>query len=203
MAITTRATLISAVTDTLNRTDLDTVALTWLSMAETDIAARVRSAGTESSTNLTLDAAGEASLPSDYGEWRAVTANTVPRRSLDYITPSRMDEDYPYRDSGSPQVFTIIGSTIRVLPITSSTINLQYYSAIQPLATDDATNWLLVAHPAIYLYGTLVHSAPYLGDDQRLQLWGAMFENAFRALEMKDERARYSSTRMRVKSPTP
>jgi hypothetical protein len=142
-------------------------------------------------------------LPSDYGEWRAVTANTVPRRSLDYITPSRMDEDYPYRDSGPPQVFTIIGSTIRVLPITSSTINLQYYSAIQPLATDDATNWLLVAHPAIYLYGTLVHSAPYLGDDNRLQLWGAMFENALRALEMKDERARYSSTRMRVKSPTP
>jgi hypothetical protein len=47
MAITTRATLISAVTDTLNRTDLDTVALTWLSLAETDIAARVRSAGTE------------------------------------------------------------------------------------------------------------------------------------------------------------
>jgi hypothetical protein len=203
MAITTRATLISAVTDTLNRTDLDTVALTWLSLAETDIAARVRSAGTESSTNLTLDAAGEASLPSDYGEWRAVTANTAPRRSLDYITPSRMDEDYPYRDSGAPQVFTIIGSTIRVLPITSSTINLQYYSAIQPLATDDATNWLLVAHPAIYLYGTLVHSAPYLGDDNRLQLWGSMFENALRALEMKDERARYSSTRMRVKSPTP
>jgi hypothetical protein len=203
MAITTRATLISAVTDTLNRTDLDMVALTWLSMAETDIAARVRSAGTESSTNLTLDAAGEASLPSDYGEWRAVTANTVPRRSLDYITPSRMDEDYPYRDSGSPQVFTIIGSTIRVLPITSSTINLQYYSAIQPLDSDSATNWLLVSHPAIYLYGTLVHSAPYLGDDQRLQLWGAMFENALRALEMKDERARYSSTRMRVKSPTP
>jgi hypothetical protein len=85
MAITTRATLISAVTDTLNRTDLDTVALTWLSLAETDIAARVRSAGTESSTNLTLDAAGEASLPSDYGEWRAA-ANTAPRRSLDYIT---------------------------------------------------------------------------------------------------------------------
>jgi hypothetical protein len=107
-----------------------------------------------------------------------------------------MDEDYPYRDSGAPQVFTIIGSTIRVLPFDQS-------AAIQPLATDDATNWLLVAHPAIYLYGTLVHSAPYLGDDNRLQLWGSMFENALRALEMKDERARYSSTRMRVKSPTP
>jgi hypothetical protein len=118
----------------------------------------------KANTDLTLDAAGEASLPADYGEWRAVTANTVPRPELwSSITPSRMDQDYPYRDSGSPEVFTVIGSTIRVLPITASTINLQYYSAIQPLATDDATNWLLVAHPAIYLYGTLVHSAPYLG----------------------------------------
>jgi hypothetical protein len=203
MAITTRATLISAVTDTLNRTDLDTVALTWLSLAETDIAARVRSADMESNATLTLDAAGEASLPADYGEWRAVTANSSPRRSLEFITPSRMDQDYPFRDSGSPHVFTIIGSTIRVMPITGSTIDFQYYSAIQPLTTDAATNWLLVAHPAIYLYGTLVHSAPYLGDDQRMAVWGNMFEQAFRALETKDERARYSSTRMRVKSPTP
>lgn len=47
-----------------------------------------------------------------------------------------------------------------------------------PVLTDQApANWLLTAHPDVYLYATLVESAPYLQDDERVVLWEAQLEN--------------------------
>ena len=38
------------------------------------------------------------------------------------------------------------------------------------------TNWLLTAHPDIYLYGTLLESAPYLKDDARVVVWQTEYD---------------------------
>lgn len=39
-------------------------------------------------------------------------------------------------------------------------------------------NWLLTAHPDVYLYGTLVESAPYLKDDARVAVWEQRYQDA-------------------------
>lgn len=43
-------------------------------------------------------------------------------------------------------------------------------------------NWLLTAHPDIYLYGTLVEAAPFLKDDARVPVWEARLQDAIESL---------------------
>lgn len=43
-------------------------------------------------------------------------------------------------------------------------------------------NWLLTAEPDIYLYATLVESAPYLKDDERIAVWEQRYQDAAEAL---------------------
>lgn len=47
---------------------------------------------------------------------------------------------------------------------------------VTSLSGSVSTNWLLTNHPDIYLYGTLLESAPYLKDDARVALWQAEYD---------------------------
>ena len=55
---------------------------------------------------------------------------------------------------------------------------MTYWRKVGVLSTDNTTNWLLTDHPDIYIYGALMHTAPYLKDDPRLQIWQSMLEKA-------------------------
>lgn len=54
-------------------------------------------------------------------------------------------------------------------------------SVLPSLMTTDP-NWLLTAHPDIYLYGTLVELAPYLKDDARVPVWEQRYQDAVATL---------------------
>ena len=40
-----------------------------------------------------------------------------------------------------------------------------------------------------YLYGSLVHTAPYLKNDERVALWDGMYQSILRDLEVQSDRA--------------
>lgn len=103
--------------------------------------------------------AGVCTLPTDYLQYRRVTIPSSLRRELSYITPSVSDDLYPDRGAGSSCNFTIIGSSLYMFPTTSSDLELTYYQKIPDLAADGDTNWLLTAHPLIYLHGALFNVA--------------------------------------------
>jgi hypothetical protein len=44
-------------------------------------------------------------------------------------------------------------------------------TSITPLSDASTTNWLLTAHPDIYLYATLLEATPFLIEDARVPLW--------------------------------
>lgn len=48
---------------------------------------------------------------------------------------------------------------------------LVYQRAFPPLSAASPVNRLLLDHPDIYLYGTLLESAPYLAHDERIGVW--------------------------------
>ena len=79
---------------------------------------------------------------------------------------------------------------------------LTYYASIPALSAGNTSNWLLVDSPDIYLYGALLQSAPYLQDDQRLNIWAAIYQRLIEDLKVSDERSRMatSSLRMRARS---
>jgi predicted transcriptional regulator len=47
---------------------------------------------------------------------------------------------------------------------------------LSALSNDASTNWLLTGHSDLYVYATLVESAPFLQDDERVPLWRSELE---------------------------
>jgi hypothetical protein len=118
------------------------------------------------------------SLPSDFQTMRSIKVTSVsdqPR--LEYMTDAQLDE---YRTSiasvkGRPRYFSVFGTEMELAPTpdTAYTIEMKYRGYIPSLTATNATNWLIALAPDLYLYGTLLETAPYMNDDPRLQTWGA------------------------------
>ena len=77
--------------------------------------------------------------------------------------------------------------------------SILYYSTINPLSSSNTTNWLLTYHPDVMLYGALLHSAPYLGDDGRIAIWGAYYASSIEALNRESESATTGGAGRRMK----
>ena len=61
------------------------------------------------------------------------------------------------------------------------------YTRLQPLASDNQTNWLTQNAPNAMLFGTLKQTATFLKDDSRLQVWEQLFQEAMSALKTEDQ----------------
>ena len=113
-----------------------------------------------------------------------------------------MDE-YPARvlSTGQPISYSILGRYMffRMLPEEPTRIELSYYAAVPALSDSTTSNWLLALWPDIYLYGSLMHTAPYLKDDPRLQVWEVMFEKALAEARLSDSLS-YNGTRQQIRA---
>lgn len=204
MALDSYSSLKSSITDWLQgRTDLVTVVDDFIDLSEAEFNRVLRVREMEATSTLTLDGNGEATLPTDYLAWRTVTALTDPRREVEYATPSYIEDTYPDRPSGYPEVFTIRGSTLLVAPITSSSIRFDYYQKIQALSDSQTTNWLLDKMPGLYLHMSLKHASVYLDEDALAQRYASLAQAALSALTSDDWTSRFNRASMRVSGPTP
>lgn len=61
-----------------------------------------------------------------------------------------------------------------------------YYERIQPLASDNQTNWLTQYAPNAVLYGTLMQAMPFLKNDSR-QIFQQKYKEAMDALKVEDQ----------------
>jgi hypothetical protein len=87
------------------------------------------------------------------------------RRRLDYITEDAADVLYPDRASGLANHFMIVGSSLTALPLSSNSIQLTYYAKVPALSDSNTTNWLLTAHPALYLHACKLYAAEFTGNE--------------------------------------
>jgi hypothetical protein len=88
-----------------------------------------------------------------------------------------------------------------IWPAPSEDINLEaeYYQRIPSLSDSATTNWLLTYHPDIYLYGSAMHSAPFLFDDARLGVWSNLYSTAMTQLVADGRRAEMSQSSPRLR----
>jgi hypothetical protein len=49
-------------------------------------------------------------------------------------------------------------------------------------------------HPDAYLYGTLMHSAPYLQADERIGVWAGKYQQVINQITTSDENAKFSGS---------
>jgi hypothetical protein len=193
----------SAIADFLNRQDLTSVIPTFIKFTEADINRKLRHRKMIERATATLDDQ-YTELPEYFLEAFNVQLNSTPPVGLKYITPDHADllRSGLYQTSGKPIYYTIIGDNLESVPTpdTRYTIEVAYYKSFVPLAGEEDTNWLLTSHPEVYVYGALVHSAPYLKDDERAAVWGTLHERALEELRMESEKAVYSGSVLQMKS---
>jgi hypothetical protein len=120
-------------------------------------------------------------MPDDLQTPRYLRIDTEPIRNVKIVS---MDNFTRIRDSHAtyphPQVATMVGDRLMLAPAPSAAdpYTLFYRGRLMPLSSSNSTNRILKDAPDALLYGALTHSAPYVGDDGRIQLWGALYSQA-------------------------
>ena len=175
MAISTYTELKVAVADALNRSDLDDMIPDWILMTESVLNRVMRNTRMVTSGTLTATTL-RVSCPSDMLEPQLleVTSTGVPLEqvSMDQLITLRRRR---CRTAGTPKFYAIVGRQVELAPAPSGStgLTMQYYQSIPALASN-STNWLLTYNPDLYLYTTLMHAAPYLKDDARIQTFNSL-----------------------------
>lgn len=205
MAISTYAELKSAIADFLDRQDLTAAIPTFISAAESQMEKEIRHPRMMRRSEGQIDSR-YSPVPSTWLETIRlhITGNPSYRLELTSLDDMLQLREQTGGGSGRPTHYAHFGENIEVFPNpdTEYDIELMYYEKIPSLSDSNTSNWLLEVAPEAYLYGALVHSAPYLKDDARMQVWGALYAGAVAGVNKQADQARFggSGLRMRVRA---
>lgn len=189
MALSTYADLQASVAAWLHRTDLTQIIPDWIRMAESRANRSLKLRVMETEASLPFPPGGRTvGVPEGFVEpiamWFQPDASAT-RSALVFVQPQDMSVS---QAPGTPSYWTIDADTVALdRPMVSplSIMTMRYRRAFS-LSETDTTNWLLTNHPDIYLYGTLLESAPYIRDDARLSLWQDRFNAAMQEIQNKE-----------------
>ena len=204
MALTTYTELKASIADFLNRDDLTSVIPDFITLAESQINRDVRHWRMEARSSGVQDASDEyMQIPADWVETirlhlTGTGTSVVNLISRDAMADKRQgDEDV----SGTPMYYTHADGQFQLYPTPSADTDFEllYYQKLDVLSGSNADNWLLLDSPDVYLYGALLHSAPYLAEDQRVAVWAQMYSASVQRLNEASESARYSGSGLRLK----
>lgn len=117
--------------------------------------------------------------------------------------------------SGAAATVTIAGGAITAVTVTnqgsgytsaptvafaSVAIDLVYIRDFVSIVSDpNGTNGILRLHPSVYLYGSLLHTAPWLQHDDRLPVWQSLYDAALKRMNKEMERAQMSDVPKRAR----
>ena len=202
MAISTYAELKTAVAEFLNRDDLSATVGTFITLAEADIQRKVRHWRQEKRSTAEIDTQYSA-IPADLLEIIRFHVTSGDTNPLELISQAELldRKRKNLNTSGSPSYYAVTAGEIEVYPVPDGTYDaeLYYFSRVTPLSDTATTNWLLEYFPDVYLYGALMHSAPYLKDDARLQIWAALYQQGIDGINTASDKAKYGGSGLRMK----
>jgi hypothetical protein len=205
MSITTYADLKTAIENWLDHTLFTARVPEFIVLAEAAANRRLRVRQMEATASLTLTN-GLTGLPADYLAWREVLflhADGVTRRVLDYVHPDYLQAVSPTVAAGIPTIWALEGSQLKVRPIDDTgTVLLRYYQTIPALSDAAPTNWLLTAHPDLYLFGALAEAEMFGVNDERAAAWKARRDEVYAEIEQLSNRSRGAGA-VRVMGVTP
>lgn len=194
MAISTFTELKAAIATWAHRTDLTAVIPDFIALAESRINRSAFLHRLEQETNLlSVVDARTIALPSGLVEPKALWLTTYnDRLELRYRLPDLMPV---YDDSGQPQYWTIDGATIAFdRPADQAYTWTLRYTGSFTLSDAAPTNWLLTNHPDVYLYASLLETAPYIRDMEQMQVWKAAYDLALMEVNDKEHRMKKLTT---------
>lgn len=203
MSIDSYSTLKSSIADFLNRDDLTSVIATFIRLAESRIDRELRHWRQEKRSLAELDAQYSA-IPADYMAPIRLQITDNPTSEVAPISTAQMLQLRGDRNDrvGRPTHYALTAGSLELYPTPDMVYNasLVYYARVAALTDTNTTNWLLTEAPDAYLYGALVHAAPYLKDDARLQVWDGLYGQAITNLNLSAENAKYGGSGIVMKT---
>lgn len=183
MSFTSYATLQAAVASWAARDDLSGLIPDYITIFECAAARKLKVRLQETTATLT-PSSGVATLPTDYLGYRRVTWTGSPRNELAYVAPTIFQSDFPTQPSGTPSIFTIEGTNLRVMPQSDTALEFDYFQRTP--AVSAGLNWLLSNHSDAYLFGTLTELYAANKKLDEAAAWKARRDEVFQEIAMLD-----------------
>ncbi len=193
----TYSTLQEAIANWLDRGDLADAVPNFITLAEAYFNRVFRVREQESVSSSVMDS-GTIDLPDNWLEFRTIYLAEDPTRPLETVSEdTSILQDG--RGSGVPYGYTIKGTKVYFHPMPDSDydVGYTYYQSIPALSDTLTTNWLLTAHPDIYLYGALVAAEPFLKNDERILVWKSLRDEAISEIT---DLEKYSGSTLRMRA---
>jgi len=207
VALDTFANLKTAIADTLNRTGLTNQIVDFITLLEAELK-RHPAILDEREADLTLSTA-VTTLPDDIREIVEIYWNDGTRTGAIDIVSSSIGSDMIGtlgETTGFPRKASVIndGTQLRTFPPPDQayTVKLLYNADLTPLSDSDTSNWVLDQYPDVYLYGSCLHAAPFLKDDNRIEMWQGFKMSALQQIEEQNTRHKWpAQLRRRPRRP--
>lgn len=192
--VTTYSGLVASVSDWLNRSDLDSKIPDFIALLEARLNRELRVPDMEDEVTLITDSENANSLPTDFLEARALYLDVSPRIIMRQVSMDGIRELGPI--TGSPEVYAVSGGFLFVAPVPTDSLglHLNYYQKIPALSSDNEINWLISAHPDVYLWGALVMAEAFLWNDERVPGWKSLWDEAIESLKRHGAKARHGGS---------
>ena len=203
MALTNYTGLKASIADFLNRDDLTSVIPDFVALAEAQINRDIRHWKMEARSSGQQSAADEyMQIPADWVETIRLHLTGTGTSVVNLVSRDAMADKRAAQENaaGTPRMYTHANGQFQLFPTPDATTNFEllYYQKIPSLITN-TDNWLLLEAPDVYLYGALLHSAPYLAEDARVAIWAQMYSAAVQRLNQVSEDAMFSGSGLTLK----
>jgi len=199
-AIVDYVDLYTAVAEYTGRTDLAAAFDRIVQLAEVKLDRELRTSWQESSSVLTPDVNGDATLPTDFNAVREVYIQTNQYRLIGAGMPAL--RNYFAGNGGTPTHYAISGRSIAVRPVGQTPIVLNYFAKI-PTIVNSAANWLLTNAPDVYLYAVAREAALAAKDGELATAARNAMMQAAADLTRQDNVAKWANARYMPSSVTP
>ena len=185
--------LSSNVLQYLERKDASTIEQipNFIMLAEFEIAEMMKSLGQQAVAESTMEA-GNSIIPKP-ARWRKTTSFNITVNGkkqpvllrkyeylINYSSGTTTDTPLYYAD------YDYDNWLVSPTPNIAYPFEVLYYERIQPLSSDNQTNWLTRNAPNAMLYGTLLQAMPFLKNDQRV-IFQQKYTEAITALSNEDK----------------
>jgi hypothetical protein len=114
---------------------------------------------------------------------------------VDYVHPSYLQASFD-AGAGTPRVFTIEGAALKIRPLDGTALELDYFQKLPALSDVQTSNWLLAAHPDLYLFGALVEAEAFNKDADSAALWKLRRDESFDEIEKLGGKSRAGAIRV-------
>lgn len=183
MALDTYANLQSAIADWLDRDDLTTQIVDFITLAETEISRWLRVWWNEARTEATPTGAYIV-LPDSPGRYigiRNVQWNYSNYRvPLEQVSPEHLDRLEMLTEEGLPQFYAVHDGQIELRPAPASgnttKLEISYYFKPNVLSDSNTSNEILENAPDLLLYCALMIGAKIMLDEARIPLFQSEYQ---------------------------